>query len=105
MRRTKSPHILLRGWYLRQCDDEDMKRHNVHTDFVSTQDGKTPVIVQRNFINKKCLGYPGKFPERASRTRHYPIKKQTASLGVRFCCYDGVLFSKAIHQYDGIICK
>jgi len=47
----------------------------------------------------KCLGYPGKFPERASRTRHYPIKKQTASLGVRFCCYHGVLFSKAIHHH------
>ena len=31
---------------------DDMKRHNVHMDFVSTQDGKTPVIVQRNFINK-----------------------------------------------------
>ena len=31
---------------------DDMKKHRVHTDFVSTQDGKTPVIVQRNFINK-----------------------------------------------------
>lgn len=30
----------------------DMKKHGVHTDFVSTLDGKTPVIVQRNFINK-----------------------------------------------------
>ena len=30
----------------------DMEKHNVHTDFVSTSDGKTPVIVQRNFINK-----------------------------------------------------
>lgn len=30
----------------------DMEKHNVHTDFVSTNDGKTPVIVQRNFINK-----------------------------------------------------
>ena len=25
---------------------------NVHIDFVSTGDGKTPVIVQHNFINK-----------------------------------------------------
>ena len=31
---------------------DDMKKHHVNTDFVSTQDGKTPVIVQRNFINK-----------------------------------------------------
>lgn len=30
----------------------DMKRNGVHTDHVSTSDGKTPVIVQRNFINK-----------------------------------------------------
>jgi hypothetical protein len=26
------------------------------------------------------FGYPGKFPERASRIRHYPISKQAASL-------------------------
>ena len=31
---------------------DNMKKHHVHTDFVSTQDDKTPVIVQRNFINK-----------------------------------------------------
>lgn len=30
----------------------DMEKHKVHTDFVSTSDGKTPVIVQRNFITK-----------------------------------------------------
>ena len=30
----------------------DMNRNGVHTDYVSTSDGKTPVIVQRNFINK-----------------------------------------------------
>ena len=29
--------------------------------------------------------YPGKFPERASRIRHYPFLKQAASFGVRFC--------------------
>jgi len=28
--------------------------------------------------------YPGKFPERASRIRHYPFLKQAASFGVRF---------------------
>ena len=33
----------------------------------------------------ECLGYPGKFPERASRIRHYPFLKQAASFGVRFC--------------------
>lgn len=30
----------------------DMKKNSVHTDYISTSDGKTPVIVQRNFINK-----------------------------------------------------
>ena len=47
-----------------------MKRHNVHTDFVSTQDGKTPVIVQRNFINKD--GVPThKFESRNNMGRFY----------------------------------
>lgn len=31
---------------------DDMNKHRVHTDFVTTNDGKTPVIVQRNFITK-----------------------------------------------------
>ena len=31
---------------------DDMNKHRVHTDFITTNDGKTPVIVQRNFINK-----------------------------------------------------
>lgn len=30
----------------------DMTKHAVHTDFVSTSNGKVPVIVQRNFITK-----------------------------------------------------
>jgi len=49
---------------------DDMKIHNVHTDFVSTQDGKTPVIVQRNFINKD--GIPThKFESRNNMGRFY----------------------------------
>jgi len=49
---------------------DDMKRHNVHTDFVSTQDGKTPVIVQRNFINKD--GIPThRFESRPNMGRFY----------------------------------
>lgn len=47
-----------------------MKKHRVHTDFVSTQDGKTPVIVQRNFINKD--GIPThKFESRNNIGRFY----------------------------------
>lgn len=49
---------------------EDMKRHHVNTDFISTQDGKTPVIVQRNFINKD--GIPThKFESRNNIGRFY----------------------------------
>ena len=49
---------------------DDMKKHRVHTDFISTQDGKTPVIVQRNFINKD--GVPThKFESRNNIGRFY----------------------------------
>ena len=48
----------------------DMKKHGVHTDFVSTLDGKTPVIVQRNFINKD--GVPThKFESRNGKGHFY----------------------------------
>ena len=39
----------------------DMDKHKVHTDYVSTSDGKTPVIVQRNFINKESRNNVGRF--------------------------------------------
>ena len=49
---------------------DDMLNHNVHIDFVSTGDGKTPVIVQRNFINKD--GVPThKFESRNNVGRFY----------------------------------
>ena len=48
----------------------DMRKHAVHTDFVSTSDGKTPVIVQRNFITKD--GTPThKFESRNNMGRFY----------------------------------
>lgn len=48
----------------------DMKRNGVHTDYVSTSDGKTPVIVQRNFINKD--GVPThRFESRNNMGRFY----------------------------------
>lgn len=48
----------------------DMIKHNVHTDFISTSDGKTPVIVQRNFINKD--GVPThKFESRNGKGHFY----------------------------------
>ena len=49
---------------------DDMHNHKVHTDFVSTSDGKTPVIVQRNFITKD--GVPThKFESRNNMGRFY----------------------------------
>lgn len=48
----------------------DMKRNSVHTDYISTNDGKTPVIVQRNFINKD--GVPThRFESRNNMGRFY----------------------------------
>ena len=48
----------------------DMYKNSVHTDFVSTSDGKTPVIVQRNFITKD--GIPThKFESRNNMERFY----------------------------------
>ena len=34
---------------------DDMKKNNVKTDFVSTNDGETPVIIQRNIVDKDGL--------------------------------------------------
>ena len=57
---TKDTHRLL----------ADMRRHNVHTDYISTTDGKTPVIVQRNFISKD--GVPThKFESRNGKGHFY----------------------------------
>lgn len=48
----------------------DMKRNSVHTDYITTNDGKTPVIVQRNFINKD--GVPThRFESRNNMGRFY----------------------------------
>lgn len=48
----------------------DMAKHAVHTDFVSTNDGKVPVIVQRNFVTKD--GAPThKFESRNNVGRFY----------------------------------
>lgn len=59
----------------------DMKRNSVHTDYISTNDGKTPVIVQRNFINKD--GVPThRFESRNNMGRFYldfkPLTKKQA---------------------------
>lgn len=47
--------------------------------------------------------YPGKFPERASRIRHYPFLKQAASFGVRFCFWRGLLFTETVHSCSSTV--
>ena len=48
----------------------DMKKHGVRADYITTVDGKTPVIVQRNFINKD--GVPThKFESRNGKGHFY----------------------------------
>ena len=48
----------------------DMRQHHVHTDYISTTDGKTPVIVQRNFVSKD--GVPThKFESRNGKGHFY----------------------------------
>lgn len=48
----------------------DMRLHRVHTDYISTTDGKTPVIVQRDFISKD--GVPThKFESRNGKGHFY----------------------------------
>ena len=48
----------------------DMEKHGVHKDYITTNDGKTPVIVQRNFINKD--GVPThRFESRNGRGHFY----------------------------------
>lgn len=48
----------------------DMVKHAVHTDFISTSDGKTPVIIQRNFITKDGTS-AHKFESRNNMGRFY----------------------------------
>ena len=48
----------------------DMNRYGIHTDYISTVDGKTPVIIQRNFINND--GVPKhKFESRNGKGHFY----------------------------------
>ena len=47
----------------------------------------------------ECLDYPGKFPERASRIRHYPFFKQAASFGCGFAILTNLLFTEAVHHH------
>lgn len=49
----------------------DMNNHSVHTDFItSNEDGKTPVIVQRNFVTKDGFT-THKFESRDNKGRFY----------------------------------
>ena len=44
--------------------------------------------------------YPGKFPERASRIRHYPILKQAASLGCGFAIFEKIRKKQSLAERE-----
>ena len=48
----------------------------------------------------ECLGYPGKFPERASRIRHYPIFKQAASFGCGFAIFEKIRKKQSLAERE-----
>ncbi len=74
----------------------DMKKHGVHIDHITTIDGKTPVIVQRNFISKD--GVPThKFESRNGKGHFYldfkPLTvKQAESVIEKICFVPKVFF-------------
>jgi len=49
------------------------------------------------------FGYPGKFPERASRIRHYPILKQAASFGCGFAIFEKIRKSSLLLKENGTV--
>ena len=46
------------------------------------------------------FGYPGKFPERASRIRHYPILKQAASFGCGFAIFEKIRKKQSLAERE-----
>ena len=46
------------------------------------------------------FGYPGKFPERASRIRHYPFLKQAASFGCGFAIFEKIRKKQSLAERE-----
>ena len=70
------------------------------------QENKLGIICKYwdKFVSLQCqdeyLGYPGKFPERASRIRHYPILKQAASLGCGFAIFEKIRKKQSLAERE-----
>jgi hypothetical protein len=46
------------------------------------------------------FGYSGKFPERASHIRHYPILKQAASFGCGFAIFEKIRRKQSLAERE-----
>ena len=79
---------------------KDMKRHNVHTDFVSTSDGKTPVIVQRNFINKD--GVPTHKFESRNGKGHFYLDFKSLTLKQADAVIEKIAFTPKVFFFDRV---
>ena len=75
-------------------------------EFYAKQENKLGIICKYwdKFVSLQrqdgYFGYPGKFPERASRIRHYPILKQAASFGCGFAIFEKIRRKQSLAERE-----
>ena len=75
-------------------------------EFYAKQENKLGIICKYRdkFVSLQrqdgYFGYPGKFPERASRIRHYPILKQAASFGCGFAIFEKIRKKQSLAERE-----
>lgn len=79
---------------------DDMKRHGVHTDYITTLDGKTPVIVQRNFINKD--GVPTHIFESRNGEGHFYLDFRSLTMKQADAVIERVDFAPKVFFFDRV---
>lgn len=79
----------------------DMKKHNVHTDFITTDDdGKTPVIVQRNFVTKD--GIPTHKFESRNGKGHFFLNFRSLTVKQADAVIERVGFTPKVFFFDRV---
>lgn len=79
----------------------DMKKHNVHTDFITTDDdGKTPVIVQRNFVTKD--GIPTHKFESRNGKGHFFLDFRSLTVKQADAVIESVEFTPKVFFFDRV---
>ena len=79
----------------------DMKKHNVHTDFITTDDdGKTPVIVQRNFVTKD--GIPTHKFESRNGKGHFFLDFRSLTVKQADAVIERVKFTPKVFFFDRV---